>query len=369
MKHGILGKIFGGIFLAIGVGAIFLIPRKAPPIAEPQPIRPIKSFVVGEAFQQPVRYFPGTVRAGATVDLSFEVSGRLIEYPITKSMRVKKGDLIGRLDPQDFENQVKNAKAECDRAKSTLERMEKAVKSNAISREEYSRAKADYDKASANLAIREKALRETVLTAPFDGIIANEFADTFDMISAMKKVVTLQDVNTIILDVSIPESYIINLSDREETKKEHFQVVFDALPERTFTVSFKEFETSANPQTQTYLASFSLPAQPGLVILPGMSASLVVTDKRRVPAAELAIPSDATAIDSEKKHFVWLLRPETNGLFSVQKKTLLLGARNDDTVEVKNGLKKGDRIATAGISLLSEGRLVKLLQDQTENAK
>lgn len=365
-KRAVLGKVVGGIILIGAVSAIFLMPPKAAEDPEPEPIRPIKSLIVQTNFQPPDIYFPGMVRAGNSVELSFEVSGRLIEFPVEKSQKVKKGQLLGKLDPRDFENKVKNAQAEADRAKNTFKRMDKAIRSNAISQEEYSRAKADLDKAEATLQIEKKALENSVLVAPFDGIVANSFADCFDMVNAMKPVLTLQDVKTVLIDVSVPEAYIISNTKAGSKKNYHF-VIFDALPNRRFPVTFKEFQADADPRTQTYLATFQMPAQKDLTLLPGMSASLVfkggkVQDEK---ISNPCVPSDAVAIDSQKKHFVWLMTPSSNNCFTVHKQLVEIGIRTQANMEVTKGLKQGDRIAIAGIMLLREGRMVRLLPEDS----
>ncbi|MCD2452269.1 biotin/lipoyl-binding protein [Methylicorpusculum oleiharenae] len=51
---------------------------------------------------------PGTVRASDRVDLAFQVSGPLIELPVKEGQPVKKGDLLARIDPRDYETNLRN---------------------------------------------------------------------------------------------------------------------------------------------------------------------------------------------------------------------------------------------------------------------
>ena len=131
------GKLIGGVLLAAGVAAVFLY--KAKPEEEPEDttVRPVKSWVVGADAPRPKLYFPGTVEADVEVDLSFEVGGRLVEFPVRRGTVVEQGAVLGRLDPRNFENQVKNAEADLERAQSSLGRIEKALKVNAVSQDEY----------------------------------------------------------------------------------------------------------------------------------------------------------------------------------------------------------------------------------------
>ena len=85
--------------------------------AEAIAVRPIKLMTVGSDLTGQTRKLPGTVRATERVDLAFQVSGPLIELPVKEGQRVKRGDLVARIDPQDFETSLRNAKGTMARAK------------------------------------------------------------------------------------------------------------------------------------------------------------------------------------------------------------------------------------------------------------
>ena len=360
-----LGRVIGGVLLVAAVAAVFFFRPKPEPEQEELVVRPVKSLVVGDAFGQPELYVPGLVGANAGVDLSFEVTGRLIEMPVKKGLSVKKGDLLGRLDPRDFENEVKNAQAEKDRAKSSFDRMAKALESNAVSKEEFDKAKADFDKAAAQLEIKRKAFDDTRMLARFDGLIANTYVDTFDTLTAGTPILTLQDVSKVTVDVAVPEQYVISGPQRNPSNRV-YQAVFDGLPGRRFDVTFKEFTTKADERTQTYLASFEMPAPDDVRILPGMSATIAVKGLAEVPEGQrgFSVPSDAVGIDGQGQHFVWVLDKADADTFVSKKRVVKVGDRQGAAIQVLDGLKPGDRIATAGISLLVEGRTVSLLKEK-----
>lgn len=362
-KRSSLGRIIGGVLLVVAVAAVFFFRPKKEAAPEELVVRPVKSLVVGESFGNPELYFPGLVGANSGVDLSFEVTGRLIEMPIKKGQSVKKGDLLGKLDPRDFENDVKNAEAEKERAKSSFDRMAKALESNAVSKEDFSKAKADFDKATAQLEIKRKALDDTRMLARFDGLIANTYVDTFDNLTAGTPILTLQDVSLVSIDVAVPEQYVIS-GPKSDVSNRNYQVLFDGLPGRRFDVIFNEFTTKADERTQTYLASFKMPAPTDVRILPGMSATIAVKGLQEKSGAVtgLSLPSDAVGIDSQGQHFVWVLQPGGEGLFTAQRRTVKAGDRQGATLQVLDGLKPGERVATAGITLLTEGRKVTLLK-------
>jgi multidrug efflux pump subunit AcrA (membrane-fusion protein) len=142
--------------------------------------------------------------------------------------------------------------------------------------------------------------------------------------------------------------------------------MFDGLPGRRFDVIFNEFTTKADERTQTYLASFKMPAPTDVRILPGMSATIAVKGLQETPDAVtgLSLPSDAVGIDSQGGHFVWVLQPGEGGTFKAKRRTVKVGDRQGVTIQILDGLKPGERVATAGITLLTEGRTVTLLKEK-----
>ena len=357
------GRWIGGALLAAGVAAVFLI--KVKPDDEPADttVRPIKNLVVGADAPRPKLYFPGTVEADVEVNLSFEVGGRLVEFPVRRGMVVAQGDVLGKLDPRNFENQVKNAEADLERAQSSLGRIEKALKVNAVSQDEYSQARAAVAKAEAQLAIQRKALDDTQLAARFQGVVSDTFADQFDTVSPGQPVLKLQDVSTLTIAVSVPESYV-QLASPDKLGSASFAVQFDSLPGQAFPVRLKEFVTTADPVTQTYRATFSMEKPEGVFLLPGMSGTVVVEGVKPSPAeGPLAVPSNAVGFASDGAAFVWVLDAQDGGVYAARRQTVALGKRLGESVEVLDGLAPGARIAAAGVAILTEGRQVRLLDE------
>ncbi len=357
------GKLIGGVLLAAGVAAVFLY--KAKPEEEPEDttIRPVKSLVVADAQTWPILYFPGTIEAATEVDLSFEVGGRLVEFPVQRGMKVAQGDVLGRIDPSNYENQVKNAEADLEQARSSLERIERALKVNAVSEQEASQARAAVQKAEALLAIQRKALADTVLTASFAGRVSETYADAYDTVAAGRAVLKLQDVERLAIAVSVPEGYIL-WALPESLDRAAFFVVFDALEAVRLPAKLKEFATVADAVTQTYRARFTFENPAGIRLLPGMTGTVVIETKpAQQDEAVPRVPSDAVGFDSSGAAFVWVLEAGDDGSFTTRRRTVRLGGRSGDWIEAAEGLASGERIATAGVAILTEGRRVRLLEE------
>ena len=360
-------RISSLILLLAAIAAVFFYDGGKPDDdTTPLPVRPVKTIVVGPPKAHAPLCFPGVVDASAGVNLSFEVSGRIVEFPVSRGEFVTKGQVLARLDDRDYANQVKNAEAELAYAESNFKRMEAALQKNAVSQDEYSRAKATADKAKASLEIARKSLEDTQLKARFSGVISDTFADNFDTVNAGTAILKLQDISVLDLIISVPESYVISAPAAIRSKFV-FEASFDSLPGRTFPVRVKNKARIADAITQTYRATVSLDAPKDLEILPGMtctvSASIPADSMPSTTDGELSVPSDAVGNAFDATPFVWRLDDNGDGTYTIHRATVTLGERSGTDILITKGLNAGDRIAVAGVTVLTEGRIVRLTDD------
>ena len=363
------GKIIGAALFVAGVAAIWLWPKGLSEKPAEAVVRPVRSIVVSDRVKMPELRFPGKVRAGTTRDLMFEVPGRLIEFNLDRGQRVKKGEVLAKLDTRDYESDVKKAEAGCARAELTLKRTRTAAKTGGVSKEDVSKAEADAKTAEAQLSIAKKALEECVIKAPYDGVVGDKYPESLDMISVGQKILTLQSTDRVKFDVSVPETLLISRRLADELRGRRCFVVFDSLPKREFDVKFEEFTSKADDKTQTFTATFSMPTQDDCIILPGMSVTLVVEggevkNKEGVP---LMVPTAAVGADASGAHFVWkLVKSGKDGEYAISRQTVETGRLFGTNIAILSGLASGDRIAVAGVTILTEGQIVTLYGEHAD---
>ena len=369
-----IGRIASLVILVAAIATVFLYKGGKPKADDtPPPVRPVKSMVVGAPKALAPLHFPGVVDANAGVDLSFEVSGRIVEFPVSRGQKVEAGQVLARLDDRDYSNQVANAEAQLAYAESSFKRMEAAIAKNAVSQDEYSSARANADKARASLEIARKALADTRLRAPFAGVVSDTFADNFDTVSSGKAVLKLQDMSAFDLAVSVPEAYVISAPAATRANFK-FEASFDPLPGRAFPVRVKDAAHIADAVTQTYRATFTLDAPDDVTILPGMTCTVTVflpTDVNPAVAGKgvLSVPFSAVGSAADTKPFVWRLDDNGDGTYTVRRATVELSTRTGADILVKSGLAAGDRVAVAGVAVLTEGRVVRLTDEAPSAAE
>ena len=370
----IVVRIFSFLLLAAAVAAVFFYDGAKPKADDtPPPVRPIKTVVVGPTKALLALHFPGVVDASTGVSLTFEVSGRIVDFPFVHSrgQHVEAGTVLARLDDRDYSNTVAKAEAELAYAESNFQRMDAALKKNAVSQDEHSSARASAEKARASLAIARKALGDTVLRAPFAGFISDVYVDNFDTVSSSTAILKLQDMSTLDLTVSVPESYVLSAPAGVRSNFA-FEASFDSLPGRAFPVRVKDAARIADSATQTYRATFTLDAPKDIDILPGMTCTVTAKvpdeDTQEVAEGSLSVPFSAVGSAADATSFVWRLASNGDDTYTVHRATVELGSRVGESILVKSGLSAGDRVAVAGVTVLTEGRVVRLT-DESAAAK
>ena len=189
------------------------------------------------------------------------------------------------------------------------------------------------------------------------------------MITSGQKILTLLSVDKVKFDITVPETAIISRRLAEVLQDRRRYVVFDSLPGKEFDVDFEEATTQADPKTQTFTATFSMPAHDDYNILPGMSVTLVIDGGAKMSEAEgaeapLVVPTVAVGADESGAHFVWkLVKSDREGEYKTVKQVVETGDTLGTNVVVDKGLAEGDRIAVAGVTILTEGRVVTLWKE------
>ncbi len=357
-KMKILQYLVGLIVVAAIIAGVFLINFKKEKPEEPMVARPLKMFTVGDLAGISSREYPGKVTVKDKADLSFQVGGQVIDFPTLKGQRIKKGDILAKLDDRDYKNRYNSAKASYNQKKIYLQRIEKAVASGAVSKTDLTNAQSAYEQAFANLEIAKKNLQDTILRAPYDAIVSDTYIQCFEMVAPNKPILGIQDIHYIQVEAYVPQERIL---EANKTRGDFsYSVTFDSLPGVKFDVSLREFTTKADPKTQTYTITFTMPMQDKYTILPGMTATLTETPiaSKLKKTDNLIAPIDTVPIDGQGQYYVWKVQ-KTGKTFVVHRQDVTVGKAIGDNIEILNGLEKGDRIASHGVSLLREGQPVR----------
>jgi len=415
----------GGIVVAGSLLVLLSACSQEEDLTTSQTVRPVKTAVVSVAANMTRRSYPAVILPAQQAELAFKVPGQVIELPIRAANRVSEGDMIAQLDRREFEAavsrlesqldqataqlsalksgarsedlaalqaKVKAAKAQLETQRAQLGRITRLAEKGTIARAELDkeRAKLSVEEANYNVAQQElkkaqvgareeefiaqeavirdietqlaeaKAdLEDTTLRAPFDGIVASRQIENFANVQANSVVAVLQQLETIDLQFDVPGRDVAALGKQKNAVT---KARLDAAPGKEYAATLAEFGTQADAATQTFRGRVSIPYPQDIVVLPGMTGTVIV-EAGAGGNDKLSVPESALAAGPDGASFVWIVDPLDN---AVSKRVVTPTNLSGGSVTISGNVAAGDRVVTAGVSFLREGMTVKPMSEDTE---
>ncbi len=354
---------FRALFLFL-LAALLLSGCEKPeePRGEP-PIRPVKTMLVSAGNAGGVRQFPARIDSLNKADLAFRVPGKVQEILVSEGEEVEKGQLLARLDDTDYRIVVNDRQASFDKAKKDFQRAKKLIKEGYISRTDYDKLEAAFKSARAALEAARQDLAYTRLKAPFAGTVAKRYVEQFEEVRPNQPVLALSDTSLLKVIFDVPENIIQTIRRSNEGGGVEVWASFDTLPDKRFPLRFLEVSTRADPQTQTFKVTFTMPRPEQLNVLPGMTANVTVdlTRVQRITQGQM-LPLTAVTADAALDPIVWMVDDDT----TVHAQKVKLGEMHGARIEVLEGVQDGMRVVTAGTPYLAEGMKVRLMPEKEQ---
>ncbi|HAS89623.1 MAG TPA: efflux RND transporter periplasmic adaptor subunit [Desulfovibrio sp.] len=334
---------------------------KEKPVPAQEILRPVKTMQVGEGASGRQWVFSGTAEDALQSDLSFRVGGKIISFPGDQiGRKFRSGEIIARLDPEDYELEVRQSESNLEqiranyvRAKADVKRISELYKRKVVSKSELDKADADFKSYQAQLNasakkldIARKRLRYTVLKAPFNGWVGAVAVNVHQNVQSGQKVVGFNAGKQMKMSISLPDTLISTVNEGEKV-----QVTFDALPGKTMQGVIMEVGIGTNEG-----ASFPVKVyldNSDQLIRSGMSGNVRFASRSGSPKV-FVVPSAIVGNPDGTKH-VWVVE---NGSI-VKRRNVEVGPISVKGVLIKNGLKSGDVVVTRGVHSLRDGLKVR----------
>ena len=217
-----------------------------------------------------------------------------------------------------------------------------------------------YDVMVAEAQEAQKALNDTMLRAPFDGVMARRLVEEYENVPAKSPVLVMQNDRMLEIKISVPERDLAEatpeqLADSKINDVLQARVIISSLPDRSYPAQLKELATVADPTTRTFEATFAFENPDDVSILGGMTAKVVINTPSTRRFNGVLVPANAVISDGGRAS-VWLIDPET---MAAQRRDVEIGELMGSDVAVTEGLVAGDLLATSGVYLLRDGMVVR----------
>lgn len=336
----------------------------------PEPVRPVKTTRAVRADSNKMWSFAGTAEDALATRLSFRVGGKIIEFPGNQiGRKFAQGEVIARLDPSDYDLELRQAKANMEqvranyvRAKADMERNSRLFESRVISRGELDQVEADFKSFEAQLSasakqldIARKRLGYTTLRAPFSGWIGEVEADVHQNVSAGQAIATYNAGRQMKMYIAVPDTLISQVREGDLVA-----VVFDALPGRTMEGKVEEIGVESGSGS-TYPVKVYLD-NADRTVRSGMSGHVNFTGLGRAKAA-FYLPPVAVLGEPDGARAVWVVDMKTS---TVTRRNVAVGQLTPAGLEILDGIREGDVIVIRGVHSLEEGRKVRLVNNGAE---
>jgi RND family efflux transporter MFP subunit len=332
--------------------------------------RPVKIFTVDAGVGAEIRRFPASIEATKQAELSFRVAGQLAALPVREGDMVAEQQVLAQLDPTDFKIALEDRQAAFDNAQRNFARAAELIESGSISQLDYDRMEAEFRTSRAALAQANTNLSYATLRAPFRGRVARRFVDNFEEVQAKQSIVYLQDTDMLDVIIAMPESVVrsvtANVADDElnnrtginDSRASELRAMasFDDHADTSFSLQVKEIATRADPDTQTFKVTFSMPQPDEFTVLPGMTAQVEVDFAGLIKSESVTwVPARAVQADASLSPRVFVLDPLS---MTVHSRAVSTGRLSGDMIEVLEGLQGGEEIVAVGAEYLAEGMSV-----------
>lgn len=350
---------------ALSVSAVVaLLTACSQEVPEPeQTPRPVKLFTVGDPASAQIREFPARLKSPEEAELSFRIGGQLQNLAVREGQRIAQGELVAELDDTDYRLRLNDSQSSYDLSRSQLERMKQLVDRRMVSQAEVDERQAQFNQAEAALELSRQQLAYTRLVAPFDGFVARTYVERHQMVQANQPITTLYADGSMDVVFQVPENLLSSLR-RDMNVTEYLpRVRMQNLPDLDLEAHYKEHASQPDPKTLTYQVTLSVQPPQGLILLPGMSAKVIIDfaqlrhggDRAVIVPVEAVFSPDTSGADQRQ---VWVVTQDQDGLL-VSARDVQVGQLTRNGIEILGGLQPGERIVAVGGAELSEGRRVR----------
>ena len=356
------------IVLASTTALLAACSKPAPP---EEPIRAVKVLTVGVNTFSSGYEFAGEVKARLESRLGFRVAGKIIKRQAELGQRVKAGQVLAQLDPQDYKLAADAARAQLqaaatnrDLAAADYKRYKELKEQNFISGAELERrdttlkaAQAQFEQAQSQLAVQSNQASYASLVADVAGVVTAIEADPGQVVNAGTPVVRIAADGPRDVVFSVPEDKVSGIKLGMAVKVRGWAQDTQTAPAMA---KVREVSASADPATRTYQVKLALD---GKAPSPPLGATMYVLpeglgDVQGKPVIKL--PTSALRQEGQASA-VWLLDKAS---MTVKSQTVQIATADGNEAVIAAGLQPGMVVVSAGVHVLSPGQKVTIYQEK-----
>jgi RND family efflux transporter MFP subunit len=308
----------------------------------------------------------GEVKPRYESELAFRVAGKMVARAVDVGAVVQKGDVLARLDEQDYRNKLKSAESDLVaadavfvEAQGTEERYRQLLASGATTRALYDSAlknfrsaEAKRDQAQTAVDMARDQVNYSELHADFDGVVTAVGAEAGQVVNSGRMIVRVARSNDKDAVFSIAETAFEGR--KADGTPSEIAVLLLSNPEVSANGVVREVSPVADPTTRTYQVKVTLNNPPEQMRFGGS-----VVGRLKASTSPVVVLPGSALFDKGGTPAVWVFDPADE---SVRLKAVAVSRYETDRIIVSDGLTKGDIVVTAGVNRLRESQKVRVAE-------
>lgn len=286
-----------------------------------------------------------------------QYSGILTHVYVTEGQRVKKGQVLARIDDGGLSQQLAQLKIQAELSKTTFERQQRLWDQKIGSEMQYLQAKSNYESQAQAIAQLEQQVAKTVVTAPFSGTIDDVMSEQGSVVlpgqTELMRIVSLENMY---IETDVPEKYVSSIKKSKKVLVD-FPILSKQMESRVRQVS--DF---IDPNNRTFKVEISVPNNDSS-IKPNLTAKLSINDYTNEKA--LLIPQSVISENASGEQYIYVVKEKEGQDAVAEKRSIQTGQTQGDVIEVLGGLENGSEIILEGARSVNDGQKVKIINQES----
>lgn len=307
----------------------------------------VKTEVVGTSAANGQQTYVGIVEEYEATAVSFTSMGVVKRVLVNEGQAVGRGQLIAEMEDTQARNLLSGAEASMVQANDALERYKMLHDNGSLPEVQWVEIQSKVAQAKSQLEIAKKNLADCRLVAPVSGIVGNRMIKAGETALPSQAVVTILDISSVKVKVSIPEAEIGGITATTTTS-----IRVDAV-NKEISGGRIEKGVQADALTHTYDIKVNVP-NGDRRLLPGMVASVQFAAVAQQQAQQTMLPVTAIQKRADGSLFVWTVSKDS----TAHRTTVNTGGTQGNRIVITSGIENGQRIVTEGYQKLSDGTKV-----------
>ncbi len=294
----------------------------------------------------------GTLRAAQGVEVASEVAGVVKSIDFVSGGKVAAGALLIQLDDSTEQADLDSMLAQLHKDEADLRRQQELLGRGNTARSSYDAALMAREQASAQVARERALIAKKKIRAPFAGKLGIRTVDLGQYLSPGATIVTLQNIDPIYVDFSLPEQAVADVHAGQPV-----DVTVDAYPGEAYHGKVQSVDARVDQQTRTIMVRGEVANADGKLV-PGMFANVEVLVGQ--PRDVVTVPRTAITYSLYGDTIYVVAKAKAGNGLTVERRFVHLGDTRDDRVAIAEGLKPGEQVVTSGQIKLENGMHVKI---------